>query len=167
LGIKESCNINLIKSIKKPSRKDIPFFYWLILFLVIVGIILWGERSLSQKATKTLTVGRCQFDCETAQTLSEKKRGLSGREALAKFSGMLFLYDSATKRSFWMNDMSFPIDIIWIRGNKVVDLSKNVPVLTKQGEITTILSQEPIDGVLEINSGMIQECQIKVGDQIK
>jgi uncharacterized membrane protein (UPF0127 family) len=47
-------------------------------------------------------------------------KGLSVKDALAENEAMLFVFDNEGEQTFWMKDMKFPIDIIWINGNKTV-----------------------------------------------
>lgn len=49
-----------------------------------------------------------------AATPDIREKGLSGHAPLAVNEGMLFLFDDVRTKQFWMKDMLFPIDIIWI-----------------------------------------------------
>ncbi len=51
-----------------------------------------------------------------------RAQGLSGRQGLPRGRGMLFVFDRAERHAFWMKDMHFDIDIIWITGGEIVDL---------------------------------------------
>src|SRR5689334_2050606 len=64
---------------------------------------------------------------EVAITNAEKQKGLGGRTTLGKDQGMLFVYQHADRYGYWMKDMQFPLDFIWIHGTTVVDLSKRIP----------------------------------------
>ncbi len=54
------------------------------------------------------------IEVEIADTPEKQRLGLSGREELEQGKGMLFVYPFEDERSFWMKDMNFSIDIIWI-----------------------------------------------------
>src|SRR5581483_7593288 len=65
---------------------------------------------------QTIQVGSSTFNVEMATTPAEQACGLSGREGLADGTGMFFVFGSGGMQSFWMKDMKFPIDIVWISG---------------------------------------------------
>ena len=65
--------------------------------------------------------------------------GLSGRSSLAENEGMLFIFDTPAVYEFWMKDMNFPLDFIWINNGLVVDLSEHIPPPDK-------LTNEPPSG---------------------
>jgi uncharacterized membrane protein (UPF0127 family) len=65
-----------------------------------------------------------------------------------------------------MKGMNFPLDFIWIRENKVVDITENAPAETKT--IPSIYKpKEPVDMVLEVNAGVVKKDKIKIGDIIE
>jgi len=97
-------------------------YFWIILFLVLgVTIIFMAEN----KGIKTACINNNCFEVEIAKSQEEKKKGLSLREDLPFNSGMLFVYNKENFYSFWMKDMNFPLDIIWINAdNKIVHIEK-------------------------------------------
>jgi len=107
------------------------------------------------------------FEVEIADIILKRTKGLSGRESLAENQGMLFLFEKSSKRSFWMAGMNFPLDIIWINGNKIVDISKNIQP-PKNIELPAIISPSvEADKVLELSAGAVEKFNIKIGDEIK
>jgi len=152
-------------------KRQSPFLFWLILFLTVVATVSWGWylfiRQPAPPPKNLLKVGQCEFEVEVARTPEQKRQGLSGRPSLGKFNAMLFVYDQPAKHLFWMKDMQFPLDFVWIQQGRVVDLSQNIPPpKDNNGQIARVSPAEPADWVLEINAGMIKECQIKVGDPV-
>lgn len=57
---------------------------------------------------------------ETVSKPRQLERGLSGRKGLDKDSGMLFVFPSEGVYRFWMKDMKFALDIIWMDGTGTV-----------------------------------------------
>ena len=92
-------------------------------------------------------------------------RGLSGRTYLANNEGMLFVYDDKRVRHFWMRDMNFPIDIIWIEDDRIVGWEENVPVPQFE-PVPEYSSLVPVNKVLEITAGTVTKLDIKKGDKI-
>ena len=105
-----------------------------------------------------------RIEIELAQTEELRTQGLSGREGLCSDCGMLFIFDQAGFHSFWMKDMRFDLDIIWLAGNKIVKITKNVPYI--RGSRESIHPEMPIDKVLEINAGKSEELGLQVGEHI-
>jgi uncharacterized membrane protein (UPF0127 family) len=64
-----------------------------------------------------------------------------------------------------MKGMRFPIDIIWINDNKIVDISKNVPVSTNS-ILFTYAPKEPVNQVLELNAGVSNRYNFQIGDSV-
>ncbi len=102
---------------------------------------------------------------EIADTESARVEGLSGRSALSENAGMLFVFDVADYHTFWMKDMQFPIDIIWIRDGLVVGVSEN---LMPEGPNPTAIyaPPKPVDSVLEVFAGFVEEHGIRAGDAV-
>lgn len=99
---------------------------------------------------------------EVRDTSAERQQGLSGRERLGEDEGMLFVFEQPGIYPFWMKDMKFPLDFVWMRENKVVDLREKVGITEMN-----IKPGQPADKVLEVNSGWIEKHKIKVGDEVK
>ncbi len=102
---------------------------------------------------------------EIADDFEEQIKGLSNRDNLDDDSGMLFVFQDKQIRRFWMKNMRFPLDIIWIDDNKIVKIDKNLP---PEGENPqNIYSSEiPVNYVLEVNGGYCDKHNIKVGSDV-
>jgi uncharacterized membrane protein (UPF0127 family) len=115
--------------------------------------------------TASVIINNQRIYVELAVTPSEKDRGLGYRTRLAPDHGMMFLFDHQDTYPFWMKGMNFPLDYIWIEGNRIVDLSANVPVIIKN-QINTLKPKVPVDKVLEVNAGTISKYHFKIGDTV-
>lgn len=157
-----------------------PLFFLLIFFVVLIFAIGTFVNSKNTKSTVSaavsssknaiVLVGSREFDVEVADTMMSRLRGLSSRTNLAEGHGMFFIFSTATRYGFWMRGMKFSIDIVWIRGNKVVGVEKNAP---PPDPGTSVLSlklyypPEPVDRVLELNAGDFERYGLQVGDEVK
>jgi len=101
-----------------------------------------------------------------ADDMQEQMQGLSDKSVMGKDEGMLFVFDNKQERSFWMKRMNFPLDIIWIEDDKVVNIHKN---LSPEGDNPEkhYMSQSRVNYVLEVNAGMIDEWRIEIGDTVR
>lgn len=133
------------------------------IFFCVVFVLLTIFLIVNLKAE--VFINNTVFDVEVAIFGFEQKKGLGEKEDLKDNQGMLFVYFNNNIRYFWMKGMNFPIDILWIKDNKIVNISKNVPVLT-EGEITKINSFYDVDKVLEIKAGSVLKYNININDEI-
>ena len=113
---------------------------------------------------KTIRIGNSYIQVEIADFALAQARGLSGRGNLGQNSGMLFVFKDKRTRNFWMKDMRFDIDALWIDQNQVIGMLENIPFEPKNGQITGFQSKVPVDMVLEVNAGWIAKNGIKIGD---
>jgi len=99
-----------------------------------------------------------------ADTSEEQIQGLSNVKFLPNDSGMLFVYEEPGNQHFWMKDMNFPIDIIWIGASKtIVDITENLAPSTYPETYSPI---SPAQYVLEVNAGYSQKHDIAIGDEV-
>ncbi len=131
--------------------------------ILIVGIMFGYFLKVKEKPARVVLGGE-EFRVEVANTMMSRSKGLSGHTPLADNEGMLFLFGEPGNYGFWMKDMKFPIDIIWIDGNKITTIAPNVPTDTYPSSFYPDL---PSDKVLEINAGTVQKLGVKVGDEVK
>lgn len=148
----------------------------LILFAIIVipvFLLLQNKILLPSKQTETpkqsITIDGHTFSLLLAKTEAEKEKGLSGKSSISQDTGMLFIFDKADFYDFWMKDMEFPLDIIWINKDKIVTIQDDLQPATTT-DVTLIprfKSIAPADRVLEINAGLAKKYNFKNGDTVK
>ena len=114
-----------------------------------------------------LIIGSVRVKVDVADTIGKQRQGLSGRFSMPADEGMYFPMGLPSIYSFWMNDMHFPLDIIWIRAGKVVDISENVPYPLPGNPPATAQPKEPADAVLEVNADFTEKHGVKIGDRIQ
>lgn len=120
------------------------------------------KENIASQENHILKVGNTSINVDIADTPALQERGLSGRKTLLDDQGMYFIFDHAGIYPFWMKEMNFPIDIIWIDDHmSVADITKNVlPSSFPQ----TFASKVPIRFVLEVQSGFAARHGVKIGD---
>jgi uncharacterized protein len=96
---------------------------------------------------------------------------LSGRPSLAPGTGMLFIFERENLYNFWMKDMRFALDMVWVSADCVVaDVIQNVPPPEPGqavADLPTYSPSEPVQYVLEINAGEAESADIRHGDQVE
>lgn len=102
-----------------------------------------------------------------ATSSADVEKGLSGRTSLALDEGMLFMFPAPYQYRFWMPDMQFPLDMIWIDGEKkIVDITKNAPPLLDKTKPVFYTPLKPAQYVLEVNAGFSDQHSLTPGDQV-
>ena len=165
-----------------------------LLALVLAALTLWGcassDVSLSENSSppppesNALTepveqedqqlpiegraiIGENVFDLEIARTGQEQQLGLMFRDPLPEGQGMLFPFQPARPASFWMFNVTFDLDIIFIADGEVVYIAASVPGCAElpcpgYGPPRTVL----VDNVLELNGGTAAEIGLVIGDTV-
>lgn len=142
---------------------------FIIFLIVLAGIVVFlASRNGSFLGSKaTATIGEQKISLKIAATEKERQIGLSETKSLGANEGMLFLFDTPAIYSFWMKDMDFPIDIIFLNENKVVTIHKNVPAPKSESERLPIYqSTQAANRVLELKAGNVDKLGIKEGDAL-
>ncbi|MDP3792529.1 MAG: DUF192 domain-containing protein [bacterium] len=125
---------------------------------------IYPEYQIAKLEQKTININDRQLTVEIADEPHEQSRGLSGRDSLDENQGMLFVFKSLLTPSFWMKEMNFPIDIIWLDADKkIIGIEKNVSPDTFP---QTFSPPSPVLYVLEVNSGWSDRNNVKVGGVI-
>ena len=123
-----------------------------------------NNQNISQKEGHVLKVGTARVLIDIADTPTLRARGLSGRKLLLDDQGMYFIFDHPDVYPFWMKEMNFPIDIIWIGEHmSVVDITKSA---SPSSFPQTFVSSAPALYVLEVQAGFAERHGIKIGDQV-
>tara|TARA_Y100000031_G_C8091195_1_gene324235 strand:- start:236 stop:715 length:480 start_codon:yes stop_codon:yes gene_type:complete len=147
----------------------------LLLVLVAVALIIFGliyildptslpvDNDSEDKAFIEFPNGQI-VTADIADDEVSRNTGLSNREQIGEYEGLLFLHETKDQHSYWMKDMLFAIDIIWIDGDIVTGFSENIP---PENPASTIYSPEvPVNHVLEVQAGFVDEIGLLVGDQL-
>ena len=103
---------------------------------------------------------------EIVDTPEKRTQGLSNRSSLSENTGMLFVFSDYRQRNFWMKEMQFPIDMIWISDAQVVGIQKNVPVPTSS-QLLIYTSPKDVNYVVEVNAGWAEQHEISVGSSFQ
>jgi len=113
-----------------------------------------------------VTIGSTTIYAQVADTFAEREMGLMNRTYLNENAGMLFIFPTREQQSFWMKNMRFPLDIVFITADKhVLQIYQSVPPCTT-GQCTLYTSSGPIQYVVEVNAGFCVRNGIASGDPV-
>lgn len=154
-----------------------------VIGIVAVGVILIiqdksayhvkNEFTASSETTPTvqalpvfphLIVKGERFNIDIAKTAAEREQGLSGRAGLGKREAMLFIFDTDDRHGFWMKDMLFSIDIVWLDADyKIVHIQNNASPASYP---KAFLPDTNSRFVLEFTAGTVAEFGLQKGDLV-
>lgn len=142
---------------------------YLFIVIIMLAVFAWltiKPSILEQKAhIPQVEIGGKIINIEIANTNANRELGLSGHAPLADNEAMFFIFERSGIYPFWMKDMLFPIDIIWISDDfHVVYIEKNAQPSSYPN---TFNPNEKAKYVLEINAGFSDKNNLKIGDKLK
>lgn len=147
------------------SNKKIKIIF-LVFAIIMVAAIAWlffQNYPVNGNKTGKIRIGDSDFEVEIVDTPEKVEKGLGGREMICSNCGMLFVFSESERHPFWMKGMKFGIDVIWIEGDEIVHVEKNVP-----SDYKKIMDPKArSDKVLEIKGGTAERIGIKAGDVVE
>ena len=142
-----------------PNKKIFILFIAILIFIVIFFFI-----SKNKTQSEVILNGKT-FSVEVVSSQSALERGLSGHKPLLENQGMLFIFPKPDNYGFWMKDMTFPIDIIWIKSSfEIIYIEKS---LLPETYPKIFYPNSPALYVLEISAGISHKINLKIGDIVK
>ncbi len=139
--------------------------YWraiaslLILFILLFG---WAVTVKAPTASR-LSIKNHKFNYKVADTPAEQAKGLGGRDNLPTDQAMLFQFQNPSRQCFWMKDMRFSIDIIWLNTEKkVVHIEPNL----SPDSFPKSYCVDNTKYVIEVNANITQQLKLHNGETI-
>ena len=143
---------------------------------IILGTVLFllfsfiTEGALAQEFSyahaTVITPKGVSIPVEVSDNPEKRSLGLGKRDKLEKDWGMLFVFEKRIPHSFWMKNMRFPIDIVWLDNQRIVELAENVPP-PQEGESPKVMEPLlPSNFVLELESGRARALGLNVGQKL-
>lgn len=149
------------------SRNNYLFFAGAIAILILLGVSVWffhplrvfdKERFWQVSAVR---IGERKYVLEIADSDVKRQKGLGGRESLCEECGMLFVFEQPGQHAFWMKDMRFPLDIIWLLSDEAVFVARDV-----SPDFSGIIEPNVFaDRVIEVNAGAARD--LNAGERVK
>lgn len=111
-----------------------------------------------------ITLSGKVFNALVSDTMALREQGLSGRASLDADQAMLFVFDRPDLVGFWMKDMKFSIDMLWV--------DKNLKVVSFQTDVSpdtypkTFYPRDLSKYVIEFPAGTLSALAVKEGDTV-
>lgn len=143
-----------------------------VIGLIIIALIIFfitntpkPDSQASNQQTESncgLLINDSCIALEVAATNQARIKGLSDRDQLN--GGMLFAFEDPQEQCFWMKDMKFPLDMIWLNEHKeIIKLEENV----LPDSYPQTYCADNTKYVLEFNSGFVQTYGLKTGQRLQ
>ncbi len=145
--------------------KIITFIVGPLLILGFFVFLLWGGVINPIPEKSLIKVGPASLGASILKTAGEHVRGLSNLESLDENRGALFVLDKPGIYKFWMKDMNFPIDILWVSDDGIV--REWHEYIAPESYPQVFFSNRPVKYVLEVNAGWIDSKNINLGDRVE
>lgn len=156
------------------KNKTITQTIIITIIVLLVVLLFWSFNFFSHNNSlfsgskpKIVTIAGQEIKVKIAKTPSQKELGLGKIKNLPEDQGMIFIYDNYVIPGYWMKDMKFPIDIIWIKDNMVMGYEKDLKPQADNINLPTYQPKTFINYVLEVNSGFVEKYGLKIGDNVK
>lgn len=160
------------------QRSKQRFFIGLVLGTVLVWLLLsfWLYMRFSTPSQDIVAfdrqvqwqLGQEIIELTVAETPAQLERGLGDWNGIDDSEGMLFELGKKEIPYFWMKNVEFPIDIIWLDGSVIVDISEQVPAQpgVPDDELTLYFPSQQVDRVIEVSAGFARKYGISVGNEL-
>lgn len=170
-------------------RQTVVCWKWVVAScaVVVFGWVWILARGIARPDVATIRFSDGEtIRAEIADSERERRIGLSDRPFLDLGQGMLFVFGEPVHPSFWMKDMRFSIDIVWIADGTIIGVASDVPVPASPplpgngtgeaplpgnggsgaGWLPTYEPPGPVDMVLELNAGAAARHGLAAGDRL-
>lgn len=138
-----------------------------IIFVLLLCVLFFFVKPCAcivNNSGDFISIGNQKIKVTIVDTPQTLERGLSGKASLAKGTGMLFVFEKPDRYGFWMKEMNFPIDIIWISlDKKIVDIKDSAK---PESFPEVFYPKENALYVLEVEAGFVKNHEIKPGDEV-
>ena len=148
--------------------KKILKFILIIVVIIIVYLLIvnfWPKGG--SKVIFNTASGAHEYAVEVSDNKDTRTKGLMERDTLEKNKGMIFIFEEERIPAFWMKNMRFPLDMVFMDKNlKVVDYYENVPAC-KADPCPHYLPNTNSKYVVEVNAGTVKEIGLTRGDMVE
>lgn len=139
-------------------------FKFITLCLIIVLItISTGCFAFTANEDNYAIIGNRKVFLKIADTPEKQYQGLMYVKQMPENYGMIFLFDRAEPRSFWMKNVEIPIDIIFLRNRKIINIHRNVQP-NNRNKNRLYRSAYKSDCAIEVNAGFCDKYNVRPGD---
>jgi len=171
--------------VRKPAISKTYIVPILIILVIIAGVsaaLIVGDTKPKKSTGVTqntgcgpyrhdgeLTINRTRIFVEATKSQAEFTKGLGGRPCIPDDQGMFFAFQNPGQYKFWMKDMKFPIDILWINTeHRVAGIELNVSPSTYHSKYPFFENDQdhPAQYVLELKANKARDLKVDLGTPV-
>lgn len=151
------------------ARREQMKKYWPLFWGLFLAAFLNAPTGAAKNPT--VQIGNSLIKLEVASTPEAIRRGLMYRMSMPEDSGMVFLFRPARPVRFWMFNCLMPLDMLFIKDNKIVKICHEVPPCKSHNANECPLYPESgeifASEVIELNAGFAKRHAIQEGDSVQ
>jgi len=141
-----------------------PLGVLVLAVVILFGVVVYAQVADKNSKTDILQINGQSFSLQIAKTDQQRELGLGNRTSLPADQGMLFIFPQVQPECFWMKDMHFSLDMVWVNKNKqVVYIKHNVSPSTYPDSFCPV---QPVAYVIELNAGTTDTTGMRVGEAL-
>jgi len=146
-------------------NKFLAFLLFFILIVISFSVFnIKDNLPFNQVSFIRGEIGNVPVRLEVANNPLSRSKGLSNRAELRNGEGMIFVFLEDDTHGFWMKDMKFPIDIIWINSNNIIiGAEENISPNTYPA---SFYPPSPVKYVIEVPAGFFARNNLKIGNLV-
>lgn len=136
----------------------------LVVFVLFISI---PDKTFSKKQNSfTLaSINKKKVYLEVADNDYKRTKGLMNHSELNYQQGMLFIFDDINQVYFWMKNVNYPLDMVFLKNNQIVNIYSGVP--TCKNQVCPLYpSVYPVNKVIELKSGFCKKYNVKIGQKV-
>ncbi len=141
---------------------------WALVLLVAVACGSSGVSDPSESAGLSIRTsgGSISLEVQVADTPTERRTGLMGRESLSPYDGMAFVWDQPVESSFWMKNTLIPLSIaFWDEDGRIISILDMDPCV--EDPCPSYGPDQPFVGAVEVGQGTLARHGVAVGDNVE
>jgi len=147
------------------EAKDLKEILRLCLRMTVMYIFFSGICYAGTGSPQVCHLANC-VGVEVVSKPEDLQRGLMYRKGLEQDRGMFFVFTYDDRHPFWMKNMTFDLDMVWIsQAGRIVFIGQNIPAC-KTDPCPVYTPNQPCRYVLELSRGYIASHGWKVGDDL-
>jgi uncharacterized membrane protein (UPF0127 family) len=144
-----------------------------VVFSFFVGIVLFflttervnHENEEFRYRTAFMTIGDTEYTLKIADTPQKRSLGLGFTKPLKENEGMLFVFEEPGAHGFWMKNVDYPLDIIWISDVlRITDIAENIQ---PESYPDTFTPTQDVRLAVELPGLAMQKNGAVVGDRVQ
>lgn len=148
------------------NKQRVFILVLIILAFFLISLIFFKRTAFAPYTNNSVAyLKNPAITLDVARTEAARTKGLGGRVQMADNRGMLFIFDTEDTQCFWMKDMHFPLDIIWLDKNKKIQYIQEAAMPNSYPR--QFCPSVPAMYVIEVNAGTVKENGLKVGKDLE